>query len=161
LSILAVASKSEEQAVMPRNLPKRASPTVCYDASHQGESGGQPHFLEDPSQRLSDVWSVDYLERLDFVDPNNIAVVGVCAGAGYATAVAKADYRLKPLLLYDQHGQYWEIRTSGWDSDESPTKHVETLKSTAQQIKAENNRAEPASAPYVPPHLDDKAPCGL
>ena len=55
---------------------------MCYNASHQGESGGEPHFLEDPSQRISDVWAVvDYMEKQDGVDPDNIGVVGVCAGA--------------------------------------------------------------------------------
>lgn len=28
---------------------------VCFDASHQGESGGESHFHEDPAARVSDV----------------------------------------------------------------------------------------------------------
>jgi uncharacterized protein len=45
--------------------------------------------------------------------------------------------------------------------DEPASKHVETLKQAAQQIKAENNDAERAAAPYVPPQLDDQTPYDL
>lgn len=38
---------------------------------------------------------IDYIEALDFVDKDNIGIVGICAGGGYAVAAAKADYRLK------------------------------------------------------------------
>lgn len=41
------------------------------------------------------------------------------------------------------------------------TKHVETLKFAAGQIKAENGGIELASAPYVPPQLDDWTPFDL
>jgi fermentation-respiration switch protein FrsA (DUF1100 family) len=32
---------------------------IAYDASHQGESGGTTHFLEDPTERVSDVGAVN------------------------------------------------------------------------------------------------------
>lgn len=73
--------KEQTASLYAKKLAQEGFTTVCFDASHQGESGGEPHFLEDPSQRVSDVWSVvDYLEHLDFVDPDKIAVVGICAG---------------------------------------------------------------------------------
>ncbi|GFF23502.1 uncharacterized protein YcjY [Aspergillus udagawae] len=58
----------------------------------EGESGGEPHFLEDPVARVSDVWSVvDYLEQLEYVDTTKIGILSICAGGGYAVAAAKAD----------------------------------------------------------------------
>lgn len=153
--------KEQTASLYAKKLSEQGFTTVCYDASHQGESGGEPHFLEDPSQRVSDVWSVvDYLQRLDTVDPEKIAVVGICAGGGYATAAAKSDYRLKALATISMVNIGDSARL-GWDGDESPTKHVETLKFAATQIKAENDGAEPASAPYVPPQPDDKTPFDL
>jgi hypothetical protein len=150
--------KEQTASLYAKKLAENGFTTICYDASYQGESGGVPHFLEDPSQRVSDVWSVvDYLEHLDFVDPEKIAVVGICAGGGYAAAATKADYRLKALAAISMVNIGDSVRL-GWDGDESPTKHVETLKFAALQIKAENNGAEPAVATYVPPKLDEKTP---
>jgi fermentation-respiration switch protein FrsA (DUF1100 family) len=153
--------KEQTAGLYAKKLSEAGFTTVCYDASNQGESGGEPHFLEDPTQRFSDVWSVvNYLERLDSVDPEKIGIVGICAGGGYATAATKADYRLKALATISMVNIGDSARL-GWDGDESPTKHVETLKFAASQITAENSGTELASAPYVPPQLDDKTPFDL
>jgi len=144
-------------------LAQEGFTTVCFDASHQGESGGEPHFLEDPSQRTSDVWTVvDYLEQLDFVDPDKIGVVGICAGGGYAVAAAKSDYRSKAVATISMVNIGDSFRLS-WYGDEPASLHVETLKQTAHQISAENHGAdrEAAAAPYVPPQSDDKTPHDL
>jgi fermentation-respiration switch protein FrsA (DUF1100 family) len=37
-----------------KKLAQEGFTAVCFDASHQGESGRELHFLEDPSQRVSD-----------------------------------------------------------------------------------------------------------
>jgi dienelactone hydrolase len=99
------------------------------------------------------VWSVvDYLEQLDFVDSDKIGVVGICAGGGYAVAAAKADYRLMAVATVSMVNIGDSARL-GWYGDEPASKHAETLKQAAQQIKAENNGAERAAAPYyVPPN---------
>jgi dienelactone hydrolase len=101
-----------------------------------------------------------YLEQLDFVDSDKIGVVGICAGGGYAVAAAKADYRLMAVATISMVNIGDSARL-GWYGDEPASKHVETLKQAAQQMKAENNGAERAAAPYVPPQLDDQTPYDL
>ncbi len=72
--------------------------TLAYDASYQGESGGTPHYLENPDMRISDVLcAVDYLETLPYVNNERIAALGICAGGGYATKAACLDHRIKVL----------------------------------------------------------------
>ena len=72
--------------------------TLAYDASYQGESGGEPRFLENPEARISDVSrAVDFFETLSYVDSERIGVFGVCAGGGYATKAACLDHRIKAL----------------------------------------------------------------
>ncbi|PLB53288.1 X-Pro dipeptidyl-peptidase protein [Aspergillus steynii IBT 23096] len=132
--------------------------TITYDASFQGASGGEPHFLEDPNERVSDVYAViDYLQTLDAVDPEKIGVVGICAGGGYAAAAAKADHRLKALATISMVN-IGDSARKGWDGDEDPSKQVESLRAAAAQISAEAKGAERASAPYVPPQPDSTTP---
>ncbi|KAM5357260.1 hypothetical protein ACJZ2D_016446 [Fusarium nematophilum] len=68
----------------------------AFDASFQGASGGEPRFVENPEFRVSDFrYVVDYIQTLQYVDPERIGVLGVCGGGGYAFNAAMTDYRLK------------------------------------------------------------------
>ena len=69
---------------------------LAFDASYQGESGGQPHDFEDPYSRVSDVYAaVDFLSTLSFVDKNGIGAMGLCAGGGYTIKASCIDRRIK------------------------------------------------------------------
>jgi fermentation-respiration switch protein FrsA (DUF1100 family) len=68
--------KERIASICAGKLSQNGFVTLAYDASYQGESSGIPHFLEDPSERISDVSCVvDYLAQQDFVDPEKIAVL--------------------------------------------------------------------------------------
>lgn len=66
------------------------------DASFQGESGGEPRFLEDPSFRVEDYsYACDYLVTLPFVDENRIGALGMCGAGGYVINATMKERRIK------------------------------------------------------------------
>ncbi|KAH6986756.1 Alpha/Beta hydrolase protein [Ilyonectria destructans] len=77
-------------------LAKQGYMSVAFDALYQGSSEGLPSFLEDPDSKVSDVSAVvDYIQGLDYIDPDAIIVVGIYAGGGYGIAAATTDHRIK------------------------------------------------------------------
>lgn len=72
---------------------------IAFDASFQGESGGEPRSTENPVLRVEDFRLVtDYLMTLNYVDENRIGVLGICGGGGYALNVAMTENGLRQLL---------------------------------------------------------------
>lgn len=123
--------------------------TVAYDASYQGESGGVPHFLENPSDRVEDIsWVLDYLERHANVDSERIGLMGICAGGGYALNAVQIDRRVKAIATVSGIDIGWLFRDA-FGGDPFPTV-IATLDQVAGARRAEATGADFFTANYVP-----------
>ena len=73
--------------------------TLRFDYRHFGESGGEPRGRVLPLAQVEDARNaVTYLQSLDFVDPERVAMLGVMAGSPVASYAAGVDPRIRCLV---------------------------------------------------------------
>lgn len=127
------------------------------DASFQGESGGEPRFIEDPSFRVADYsYACDYLVTLPFVDENRIGVLGICGGGGYSISAAKSERRLKAVVSITgvNFGRLCREGFAGYDP-------IGTLEAIAKQRTAEARGAQLRVDGLLPSSVEEGRKAGI
>jgi dienelactone hydrolase len=87
----------KEQAVgnHARAMAERGFVALAFDHRFFGESGGAPRQYESPSAKIEDLRAaLDFVAKRPEVDDQRLAVLGVCAGAGYAAGIVATDPRV-------------------------------------------------------------------
>ncbi|MCF2901975.1 alpha/beta hydrolase [Pseudoalteromonas sp. OFAV1] len=86
-------------SVYGKALAEAGYVVIAFDASYQGQSGGTPRFIENPSQRVEDISHViDYAVTLPYVDNERIGSIGVCGGGAYVFNSALTEKRVKAVI---------------------------------------------------------------
>lgn len=92
------AVKEQASGLYAQTMAERGFITVAHDASYNGESGGQPHFIASPEAFVEDFSAaVDFLGIHPLVDRNRIGVIGVCGSGGFVLSAAQIDPRMKAI----------------------------------------------------------------
>ncbi|MDR1769069.1 MAG: alpha/beta hydrolase [Hungatella sp.] len=146
--------KDQTAGIYAEKLAEQGFVTLAFDASYQGESEGEPRYIEEPAARVEDIrCAVDYLTTLDFVGEKRIGVLGVCAGGGYAVNAAMTEHRIKAVgtVVGANIGRvYREILNP-----------VPTLESIGQQRTAEAHGAEPMITNWIPRNQEERVQAGI
>lgn len=130
---------------------------IAFDASFQGASGGQPRFIEDPTQRVRDVsYVIDYLVTLPYVDSGRIGIIGVCGGGGYSINAATTERRIKAVASITgvNFGRLMHEVFSSYDP-------IGFLESVGAQRTAEARGADPQVNNLLPTNPEDAARQGI
>ncbi|WP_221938214.1 alpha/beta hydrolase [Corallococcus sp. Z5C101001] len=127
---------------------------LTYDASFQGESSGEPRYIEDPSARVEDILAaVDHLTTLPFVQSEHLGVLGICAGGGYAINAAMMDSRLKAVGGVSAVNIGASVRL-GWAGTTSPAQALGLRDAGSTRRTAEHRGEDIAYMPLAPASPD-------
>lgn len=92
------AVKEQASGLYAQTMAERGFITIAHDASYNGESGGQPHFIASPEAFVEDFSAaVDFLGVHSLVDRNRIGVIGVCGSGSFVLSAAQIDPRMKAI----------------------------------------------------------------
>lgn len=150
ISAPAGAVKEQSPSLYGKKLAEKGFITLAFDSSYQGESGGEPRYLENPTDRVEDVkCAIDYLTTLPYIDTERIGAFGLCSGGGYAFNVAMTDRRIKAVAGVSISDPASWIR-DGIDGKTSIENQIKLLEEASNQRTRETNGATPIYGEYVP-----------
>lgn len=147
--------KEQTAGIYARKLAENGFVTIAYDASHQGESTGEPRQLENPYIRTEDVSAViDYLTTLPYVDNERMGAFGICAGGGYSANAAINDHRIKAVGTVSavNIGQMFR---NGWNNDIKDADALPMLIAGGKARTADANSDEFQTIPLAPLKEED------
>lgn len=136
--------KEQTSGIYAAKLAEQGFVALAVNASYQGESGGEPRYIEDPAARMEDIRSaIDYLVTLPYVDAERIGALGICAGGGYVVNVAMTDRRIKAV------GTSAGANIGGVYRGEDTNAAIKLLEQVGRQRTAEAQGSEPLIVPWV------------
>lgn len=127
---------------------------LAFDASHQGDSEGEPRRLDSPYERIEDIkCAVDFLTTLSYIDRARIGAMGVCAGGGYAINAALTEKRIRAVAGISPVDAGLSSR-EGWTGGNSLENQLKLMEQIAEARTAEANGETPKLVNYVPEKVD-------
>lgn len=130
---------------------------IAFDRSTQGNSGGEPRYIEDPALAVEDFRHViDYLVTLPYVDADRIGVLGICGGGGYAINITMTERRIKAVASITgvNFGRLCREGFSGHDP-------IGALDAMARQRTAEMRGGKPQVDLFVPESVEAAKKAGV
>ena len=153
------AVKEQSSGLYAQELAKRGFLAIAFDPSFTGESGGMPRYVASPDINTEDFSAaVDYLSCREDVDPERIAIIGICGWGGMALNAAAMDTRIRATVastMYDMT----RVNAKGYfDAQDSEEARYEIKKALNAQRTADYREGRYELGGGVVDPLPDDAP---
>lgn len=161
LVIATPGSSVKEQigANYAERMAQRGYAALAFDPSYQGQSTGEPRDLEDPAARVEDIrCAVDFLTTLDYINVEQIGMVGICAGGGYAVNAALTEHRLKAVGVVVPVNLGRANREANVTSGDAV---IQALGAVGQQRTTEARGGEQRRDPWIPETVEAAKKAGV
>lgn len=147
--------KEQTAGLYAQKLADKGFVTLAFDASYQGESEGEPRYLEDPFTRAEDIKSaVTFLTTRPEVDAERIGALGICASGGYVPYTAQTERRIKAVATVSgaDMGQLFREGLGGGGSKEA----LQAMLEQAGKDRTAEARGEPVHLEHVCPNTPEE-----
>ncbi|PPT86627.1 MULTISPECIES: alpha/beta hydrolase [Xanthomonas] len=129
--------KEQTAGLYALHLARKGYITLAFDATYQGDSGGEPRLMELPAARVDDVSSsIDFLSAHANVNPDRIGLLGICGGGGYALNAAQTELRIKAVATVSA-ADIGGLRRSGLGGSRQSAERIKLLKEASLQRSLE------------------------
>lgn len=153
------AVKEQCAGLYAEELAARGFAAMAFDPSFIGESGGAVRNVASPDINTEDFSAaVDFLVTRDFIDPEQVGILGICGWGGMALNAAAMDTRIKATVtstMYDMT----RVNAKGYfDAADSSDARYETKKALNAQRTEDYKSGTYARAGGVVDPLPEDAP---
>ncbi|MCU1752744.1 alpha/beta hydrolase [Pseudomonas sp. 6D_7.1_Bac1] len=150
--------KEQTSGLHAQKLAELGYVALAFDASHWGDSRGEPRNTEVPSTRVGDYSAcIDFLSNHPQVDAQRIGVLGICGGGGYAVSAAQIDHRIKAIATVSMYDM-GRARRQGLGDTLTYEQRMKILDDVAQQ-RTKEARGEPRrDISPIPTEIDANTP---
>ena len=151
------AVKEQHSGLYAQTMAERGFLTIAFDPSFTGESGGEPRYMNSPDINVEDFQAaVDYLSCRDDVDPDRIAIIGICGWGGMALQTACIDTRIKATVastMYDMS----RVTGNGYfdEQDNEEARHKARVAINNQRTEDFRNGSYKLGGGTIDPSIED------
>lgn len=147
--------KEQTSGLHAQKMAELGCITLAFDATHYGESGGYPRYIESPEARVEDFSAaVDYLSNHKNVNSDAIGVIGICGGGGYSVSAAQIDHRIKAVATISMYDM-GRARRQGLGDVMTYEQRMKTLDEIGEQRTKEFGGAVRKDIAAIPVQLSD------
>ena len=152
------AVKEQSSGLYAQTMAEKGFITLAFDPSFTGDSEGQPRHVASPDINTEDFSAaVDFLSSLDEVNPEQIAVIGICGFGGFALNAAAMDPRIKVTVtstMYDMS----RVNANGYFDATTPEQRYKLRQELNAQRTLDFKNKSYAVAPGLPDKLTGDEP---